>query len=365
MKALFRAMLTLSAGLLLSGARGPAAPAPSLEYAFTIMATLLPPVEQGTIDGGRKRFIAITGGSVSGPLFEGSVLPGGGDWQTILPGGLARVEARYFLKATDGTVIEVTNPGVRTASPEVTELLPRGEAVDPSAYYFRTTPRFDVPAGAHEWMRRSVFVARGIRRGRLVCEEVDVERIVGLDRARALECGRVDVAVFPPAAARRRADRADGPRDGAAAEGSRSGAPRCAGSRSRRRSRATAPRSRAPPAPNGARTRPRAPPRGRHQGPLMLLAPGQVLGRLLDRRRLQPQPADEPVDGRTLAGPADEAEAGVPLQHLQGRVRPDAARPVGLRPRRDRDRGRAGARGQCCAPGTCCRRSRPAQVRQP
>ncbi len=45
MKTLFRAMLTLPAGLLLIGARGSAAPAPSLEYAFTVRATLLPPVE--------------------------------------------------------------------------------------------------------------------------------------------------------------------------------------------------------------------------------------------------------------------------------------------------------------------------------
>jgi len=159
-----RAILTLCAGLALTGATGPAAPAPTLEYVFTVRASLLPPVEQGAIDGGRKRFIAITGGTVSGPRLEGSVLPGGGDWQTILPGGLTRVEARYFLKAADGAVIEVTNPGVRTASPEVTERLARGEAVDPSAYYFRTTPRFDAPPGPHEWLRRNAFVARGIRR---------------------------------------------------------------------------------------------------------------------------------------------------------------------------------------------------------
>lgn len=64
---------------------------------------------------------------------------------SVLPGGLARVEAHYFLKATDGAVIEVTNPGVRTATPEVTEQLARGEVVDTSAYYFGTTPRFDAP----------------------------------------------------------------------------------------------------------------------------------------------------------------------------------------------------------------------------
>ena len=162
MNRLARAGLAVAAAL--TAANGPAAPAPTLEYAFTVKATLLPPVEQGTVDGGRKRFIAITGGTVAGPLLDGTVMPGGGDWQTILPGGLTKVEARYFLKAADGTVIEVTNPGVRTGSAEVVERLAKGEDVDPSAYYFRTTPRFDVAPGKHEWLRRHAFVARGIRR---------------------------------------------------------------------------------------------------------------------------------------------------------------------------------------------------------
>lgn len=147
-----------------ASAAGPAAPAPGLDYAFTATVQVAAPVEMGQADGGRKRFIAITGGTVSGPMLTGEVLPGGGDWQVIETGGLARVEARYFLKAADGTVIEVTNPGVRVASPEVTERLAKGEDVDPSAYYFRTTPRFTVAAGPLDWMRRHAFVARGIRK---------------------------------------------------------------------------------------------------------------------------------------------------------------------------------------------------------
>lgn len=150
--------------LALAAANGPAAPAPSLEYAFTATITLAPPVEQGTIDSGRQRFIAITGGTVDGPLLHGIVLSGGGDWQTILPGGLTRIEARYFLKADDGTVIEVTNPGVRTASPAVIDSLAKGEIVDPGAYYFRTTPTFRVAPGKHDWLNRHAFIARGIRR---------------------------------------------------------------------------------------------------------------------------------------------------------------------------------------------------------
>lgn len=142
---------------------GAAAPAPTLVYAFSAHVTLAPPLEQGTVGDARKRFIGITGGTVSGPMLSGTVLAGGGDWQRILPGGLTEIEAKYFLKAADGTVIEVTNPGVRVASAEVTERIAHGEAVDASAYYFRTTPRFAVTAGPYDWMRRAVFVARGVR----------------------------------------------------------------------------------------------------------------------------------------------------------------------------------------------------------
>lgn len=156
--------LACAAALLASPAMAePAAPAPTLEYAFTARVNVGAPVELGPVDGGRKRFIAITGGTFSGPLMTGTVMAGGGDWQDIEPGGLTKVEAHYFLKASDGTVIEVTNPGLRVATPEVTDKLAHGEKVDASAYYFRTTPRFAVTAGKHDWLTRHAFVARGVR----------------------------------------------------------------------------------------------------------------------------------------------------------------------------------------------------------
>lgn len=165
MPRLLAALLLMVAALATGPAcAAPSAPAPTLTYAFSVRVELAPPVEQGTVEGGRKRFIPITGGTVSGPRLTGTVLPGGGDWQVIMPDGLTHIEARYFLRATDGTVIEVTNPGVRTATPPVIERLAKGEDVDPSLYYFRTTPRFAVAAGPHDWLRRQVFVARGIRR---------------------------------------------------------------------------------------------------------------------------------------------------------------------------------------------------------
>jgi len=159
----------LAAGGLAGTAAGSAAQAlapdaPALTHVFTIRAELLPPIEQGVVDGLRKRFIPISGGHVAGPRLRGAVLAGGGDWQTIDKAGRTEVYARYTLKADDGAMVDVINPGVRIASTEVTDRLVRGEAVDPAAYYFRTTPRFEVAAGPHDWLRRSVFVARGVRK---------------------------------------------------------------------------------------------------------------------------------------------------------------------------------------------------------
>jgi len=160
-KAILTGVLALSGTAAMAG---PAASVPVLEYAFTATVAVAAPIEQGQADGGRKRFIPITGGKVEGPLLTGAVLAGGGDWQVIEEGGLTRIEARYFMKAADGTIIEVTNPGVRVAPPDVIDKLARGVEVDPAAYYFRTTPRFSVAAGAFDWMRRAVFVGRGVRK---------------------------------------------------------------------------------------------------------------------------------------------------------------------------------------------------------
>ena len=149
---------------------------PRLTLAFEARITLAPPIEQGVVDGKRTRFIPITGGTIKGPKLNGVILAGGGDWQSIHPDGLTEIYARYSMKADDGTVIAITNPGVRVASPEVIARLAAGEDVDPSLYYFRTTPVFEVAAGPHDWMRRSVFVARGIRKpDHVVIEVFEVE----------------------------------------------------------------------------------------------------------------------------------------------------------------------------------------------
>lgn len=152
-------------------------PAPVLTLAFVIHVELGSVIEQGRVDGRRKRFVPISGGRVTGNRLNGIVLPIGGDWQTIGDDGLTEVDARYAIQADDGAVIDIINPGMRVASVEITERLGRGDPVEADAYYFRTTPRFSVAEGPHGWLRRTAFVARGTREpGHVVIQVYSVDR---------------------------------------------------------------------------------------------------------------------------------------------------------------------------------------------
>lgn len=157
------------AGAGASGARaddvvGNGVAAPVLTPVFTVTVTLGSPVELGTTPAGRRRLIPITGGTVSGPMLRGTVLPGGGDWQTIDADGTTEIHARYAMQASDGTVVEIDNPGVRVAPPGIIARPTAGENLDSALYYFRTTPRFSLAVGTtHDWLRQHVFVAVGIR----------------------------------------------------------------------------------------------------------------------------------------------------------------------------------------------------------
>jgi hypothetical protein len=153
---------TLPRSALAATEKTPARPALEFVFVFEAVILLAPPVELGVVDGARRRFVPITGGTVKGPRLDGKVLPGGGDWQAI---GKDRtvIHAKYTLEASDGTRIGIDNPGVRVAAPDIIARLTAGEDLDPALYYFRTTPVFEVQVGPHDWMTRSVFVGQGIR----------------------------------------------------------------------------------------------------------------------------------------------------------------------------------------------------------
>ena len=139
---------------------------PELKFVVEVEAKVGAPMALGQTPIGRRRVIPIESGIVRGPRLNGIVLPGGADWQIIRADGVAQIEARYTLRADDGTVISVVNSGLRHGPPEIMQRLIAGEEVDPASYYFRTTPVFEVASGAHDWLSRSVFVGVGMRHPR-------------------------------------------------------------------------------------------------------------------------------------------------------------------------------------------------------
>ena len=134
--------------------------------------TLAPPQELGDTPHGRRRVIAITGGSFRGEKLAGRVLAGGADWQLVRGDGVAELDARYTLETEDRALIYVRNFGYRHGPAEVIQRLAAGEAVDPALYYMRTTPRFETGAERYRWLNRLICVATGARRASAVELEV-------------------------------------------------------------------------------------------------------------------------------------------------------------------------------------------------
>ena len=140
---------------------------PQLTYLASVSVDLGEVLDLGQTSTGRRRTIPITGGTVSGPHLNGTVLPIGADWQILLDDGTAIINARYLLDLVASTGekhrVAVTTTGVRTGDPEILELLARGEHVDPSKYYFRFSATASTSSADYRWLTTSLLVATAAR----------------------------------------------------------------------------------------------------------------------------------------------------------------------------------------------------------
>jgi hypothetical protein len=142
---------------------------PQLTFAFEVRVDVEDPVRIGARgDHDVLWYVAITGGTVAGPRLSGVVLPGGGDWYRDRDGSIT-LDARYLLRADDGTVIDIANRGFWHASPEITARLDAGEDVDEREYYYRTSPVFTTDAPQHRWLTETVFVGLARQEGPTIC----------------------------------------------------------------------------------------------------------------------------------------------------------------------------------------------------
>lgn len=122
---------------------------PSLEHVMTVNALIEPLIVMGRTPSGERRVAPIIGGTFEGRSCKGSIMPGGEDWQLVRDDGTMHLDARYWLKAEDGTIIRVHN-SVLIVLPEK-----RGETKLP---YARSTVKLEAPIGKHDWVNKAVFV---------------------------------------------------------------------------------------------------------------------------------------------------------------------------------------------------------------
>jgi hypothetical protein len=99
-----------------------------------------------------RGYTSVGGGEIWGPRLQGRVLPhSGADYYKTT------FNTFYMFQASDGALIFIHNRGTMRRFQDSPE---PGAA---PLTRFRATPVFTAPAGPHEWMNRTVFVAHAQR----------------------------------------------------------------------------------------------------------------------------------------------------------------------------------------------------------
>jgi hypothetical protein len=123
-------------------------------------------LDVGATPVGNRRIGVIEGGRFTSEHdgLQGTVLAGGADWITLRPDGVTALDVRVVLQTDAGETIAMTYAGLRHGPTEAMARLARGEVVDPSEYYFRTTPSFHTSSERFDWLNRVVCVSTGYRK---------------------------------------------------------------------------------------------------------------------------------------------------------------------------------------------------------
>ena len=136
----------------------------NFRFLMTLRVAIAGVQKIGAVPHGTRATALIASGHFEGPRLRGKVLPGGGDWTLLREDGVLELDLRLTLETDDGALIHMMSFGLRHGPPEVMAALGRGEAVDPSTYYFRTTPRFETGHPKYAFLNRLLAVSRGDRR---------------------------------------------------------------------------------------------------------------------------------------------------------------------------------------------------------
>ena len=136
------------------------------EFLFRMVLTAGTPqmVTGAGARGGELRVIPVTGGTFEGPGMKGELVPGTtADWLRVEPDGTAHMDVRLVMRTDRGQLFYMHYSGVRHGPADVIARMGRGEAVDPSSYYFRIAIRFETADPDLAWLNRVLGVGVGQR----------------------------------------------------------------------------------------------------------------------------------------------------------------------------------------------------------
>jgi hypothetical protein len=129
---------------------------------FVLREAIPPLLVVGATPNGYRRVGMVQGGTFEGERLSGTVVTGN-DWQTLRPDSCMKLDVRMILKTSDDALIAMTYTVVRAGPPEVMAAMDRGEAPDPSTYYFRMSALFETSAERYDWINRIVAIGIGNR----------------------------------------------------------------------------------------------------------------------------------------------------------------------------------------------------------
>ncbi|MDE6741515.1 MAG: DUF3237 family protein, partial [Muribaculaceae bacterium] len=122
---------------------------PALTHVFDIRAEIGEAINGGQNPHGVRVTIPITGGTVTGKI-NGSIIPGGADYQLINPDQYrSELQAIYTIMTNDSVAIHVCNEGINRFAPDDS--------------YFMTSRKFECDINSpYDWLNNRIFICRPV-----------------------------------------------------------------------------------------------------------------------------------------------------------------------------------------------------------
>jgi hypothetical protein len=129
---------------------------------FVLREQVPPLLVIGQTPNAFRRIGIVQGGAFEGDRLSGEVVSGN-DWQAVRTDSCIKLDVRLVLRTSDKALIVMSYQCLRAGPPSVIEKLDRGEAVDPTSYYFRMNPMFETSAPKYDWINRIIAIGIGHR----------------------------------------------------------------------------------------------------------------------------------------------------------------------------------------------------------